>query len=237
MLSVLIPIGVLIIAILSVAALWLWWSGEAPPELAGDRGSDTTFPDSISEPVAEVISIPTPTQTTYTSTPVSDEVLRVVRASDGRLHVLINGTTYRNMADVSLDPSVQEHLINTLRSLSEFAQQASGITLASTPGTTAEVHPAVAAAAVPVTTAAGMAEIVEANDDSVAGQIERFLQARLARTPDMTGRSIHISSTPNGGVQIKVDSTLYESVGDVAEPDAREIIESAIRDWEASLSV
>jgi hypothetical protein len=232
MLSVLIPVGALLIAILSVAALWLWWSGEAPPELEGDPGSDITFSDSISEPVAEMSGVPAQT---YTSAPTTAEVLRVVRASDGQLHILINGNTYQSMAEVSHDPSIQDHFINTLRSLSEFAQDAGGVSTA--PAPVMPVVPPAATVAAPVTTAAGKNEVVEANDDSVAAQIERFLQDRLARTPDMMGRSIHIYSTASGGVQIKVDSTLYESVGDVVEPDARAIIEAAIRDWESSLSV
>jgi hypothetical protein len=97
----------------------------------------------------------------------------------------------------------------------------------------------ISSAARPATTTAAAAsvEIEEADPNSMAAQIERFLQDRLARTPGMMSRSIHIYSTPSGGVQIKVDSTLYENVGDVVEPDAREMIEAAIRDWEASLSV
>src|SRR5687768_7716291 len=98
MISVIIPLGALLIAILSVAALWLWWTGDAPPELASEQsGSMTSYMDSTPPPVAQISSAPTQS----ISAPTSDEVLRVVRNSDGQLNILMNGNTYRSMADVS----------------------------------------------------------------------------------------------------------------------------------------
>jgi hypothetical protein len=233
MLSIIIPIGALLIAILAVAAFWLWLTGDPPAEVATEQSGGLIFAESPAPVVAAATSMPA--QAHYT--PSSDELLRVMRGSDGQMQIQINGTTYRNMGDMSRDPLLREHFMGTLRSLAEFAQDTSGVVTAPAPVTMAPAQPAAYVAAPVTATIANKDEIVEADPESVAAQIERFLQDRLARTPGMMSRSIHIYSAANGGVQIKVDSTLYESVGDVTEIDAREIIERSIQDWEASLSV
>jgi hypothetical protein len=234
MASVIIPLGALLIAILSVAALWLWWTGDSPPELAAEQGSSSVLAEGFSASAAEMTSAPVLTGSTQSS----DEVLRIVRGSDGQLQILMNGVTYHSLSEMNREPGIRDRFMSTLGSLSQFAQEAGGVSAAPSQVSAQPVaQPIQQARPAAVIASAPGEEIVEADPNSMAAQIERFLQDRLVRTPGMMSRSIHIYSTPSGGVQIKVDSTLYESVGDVDDPDAREIIEAAIRDWEASLSV
>jgi hypothetical protein len=124
MIAVIIPLGALLIAILSVAALWLWWTGDPAPELASEKGS-LTFADSIATPAAEIGSAPAQM---YQAQP-SNEVMRVVRSGDGQLQVLMNGTIYQTMADVSRDSVIHEHFMSTLRALAQFAQETNGVAI------------------------------------------------------------------------------------------------------------
>jgi hypothetical protein len=229
MASVIVPVGALIIAVLSVVALWLWWTGDSPNELAVEQANIVSQTDSMPSNIAEISSAPVqalPSQAT-------GEIMRVVRSSDSQIQVVINGTTYQSIADVERDSLAHDQLMSTLGALSQFAQLEKSVSIMPTPVSQPSAPPQNNPA---VTVTAGIpSEIEEADPTSVAAQIERFLQDRLLKTPGMMSRSIHIYSTPTGGVQIKVGSTLYESVSDVDETEAREIIEAAIRDWEASI--
>jgi hypothetical protein len=68
---------------------------------------------------------------------------------------------------------------------------------------------------------------------NVGGSIEAYLQHRLAITPEFAGRSIHIRSSPKGGVIIEVDGRQYEAVGDVEDTDAKLFLAETIEEWQS----
>lgn len=67
---------------------------------------------------------------------------------------------------------------------------------------------------------------------NIAASIESYLQHKLQFVPEYTGRQIHVHSAPGGGVRIQVDSTFYEAVGDVQEPDVRAFLQTTIEEWQ-----
>jgi hypothetical protein len=263
MVGVIIPLAALLIAVLMVAALWLWWTG--------DRGEAVAAQPEGSHQLENVdfASFSTAPAVTYTpasmpaaqTMPAANDLLRVIRTSDDQLAVVIDGTTYRNMRDVSTDTARRDQFMGTLRSLAQFAQEAENVPAPETVITATPAQPAITPTPAPAYTPIrqsmptatapaakksmfgikalggngknGQApETVEAPARSMAEEIEELLQARLMRMPEMIDRVIHIYSTPAGGVQIQIDDLMYESVGDVTDGSARTVIEGAIRDWE-----
>lgn len=237
MTAIILPIAAFLIALLLVAALYLWWTGDAPETVPAGDGEFTgvsSLDIATSMPSASPItSMPTPS--------TANELLRVTKGRDGRIIVNVNGATYHNIAEMSYNTEVREHFMNTLRSLAEFAQSAdNGSVKVSAPPQSAAAPTASAPTARPSApiTKADLSEDelarLEAERNTMAGQIEERLQARLIRTAGMEARSIHIYSAPNGGVEILVDGVMYDSVGDITDAGARSAIEAAIRDWEAA---
>lgn len=68
---------------------------------------------------------------------------------------------------------------------------------------------------------------------NIAGSIEAFLQHKLVRTPQYSGRSIHVVPASHGGVKIEVDGTFYESVAEVADDGVRQFLAATIEEWQA----
>jgi hypothetical protein len=76
------------------------------------------------------------------------------------------------------------------------------------------------------------AEAAEQEPKSFVDEIEGLLQERLARWPDMLGRSIHFKSTPTGELRIDVDGSWYETVDAVPDAEVRGLLQAAIKAWE-----
>jgi hypothetical protein len=76
-------------------------------------------------------------------------------------------------------------------------------------------------------------EEAEGGPKTIADEIEELLQYRLTLNPAMAQHSMHIRSTPEGGVQIEVDGRVYDGVGEVSDVEAKAFIQSVIREWEA----
>jgi len=68
----------------------------------------------------------------------------------------------------------------------------------------------------------------------IAGQVEQVLQQQLADNPAWLGRSIHIVTSRDGSLNIKVEGQLLHWPDGVSEPAVREAVQKAIRMWEAS---
>lgn len=68
---------------------------------------------------------------------------------------------------------------------------------------------------------------------NIAGAIEAYLQYKLERTPAYRDRNIHIRPALGGGVRVEVDDESYEMVDDVADPEVRAFIKSAIEEWQS----
>ncbi len=67
---------------------------------------------------------------------------------------------------------------------------------------------------------------------NIAAAIEAYLQHKLNHTPEYTGRDIHVHSAPGGGVRIQVDSSFFEAVSDVSDPEIREFLSATIQEWQ-----
>lgn len=252
--TMILPLAALVIALLIIAALWLWWSGDRADESqlqTESPGSDAGVAQPIStaavEPPAMMAPEPAAPAPSAASiphvmpgaayTPQGDEILRIARSGDGRLSVTFGGGTYRTMGEMN-DPTLRQQFMSTLRALALFTQDVeNGVTAPDVPSLTVaepQGQSQSVASSIASSPLGPEAELAETPPDSMAGQIESLLQARLHRTPGMHHRAIHIYGAPGGGVQISVDGTCFETVGEVPDPEARAMIEAAIRDWEAA---
>ncbi|MFZ4813912.1 MAG: hypothetical protein ACOYL5_05200 [Phototrophicaceae bacterium] len=67
----------------------------------------------------------------------------------------------------------------------------------------------------------------------LATEINRRVQAKVAKTDAFAGRVIQVMNAPDGGVRIEVDRQFYSAVDEITDVDVRELIASAIADWQA----
>jgi len=68
---------------------------------------------------------------------------------------------------------------------------------------------------------------------NVGGSVEAYLQHRLSLTPEFAGRSIHIRTSPKGGIVIDVEGKQYEAVGDIEDIDAKLFLAETIEEWQS----
>lgn len=249
LMTIILPLGALLIALLIIAALWLWWSGDRSeePQAQAEQGAaaaslmnlPTEAPNAMNTPpimtaptssTLPLVSMPAPYPPAPALTTHGNEILRVARADDGRLSVMFASGTYHTMSEMD-DPDLRQQFMSTLRALALFTQDVeNGAAAPDVPALTTSSPASVVSASQGILEA----ELAETPPDTMAAQIESLLQARLVRTPGMHQRAIHIYGAPGGGVQISVDGTCFDSVGDITDPEARAVIEAAIRDWEAA---
>ena len=67
--------------------------------------------------------------------------------------------------------------------------------------------------------------------NSIVGQIDSILQARLVGTP-LEERGIFLAQSPEGGVSVYVGLTRYSGIDDVPDSDIKAAIRAAISEWE-----
>jgi hypothetical protein len=67
--------------------------------------------------------------------------------------------------------------------------------------------------------------------NSIVGQIDSILQARLAGT-HLEGRGIFLTQSPEGGVNVYVGLTRYNAIDDVPDAEIKAAIRAAISEWE-----
>jgi hypothetical protein len=149
-LIVLLPLLALLLAAVSIAALWYWWTsgqedlGESQTEndpssypyqdlqrdepTVGDLlGKVTTSAQSLLAHVTKTASAPAPGYvSSQGAAPFSDgemvEVMRVFRdLADGRLVVEVGGRRYRNTAEIT-DPQVKRRFVGNAQALAQFIQ-------------------------------------------------------------------------------------------------------------------
>jgi hypothetical protein len=259
------PLVSLILASLSIAGLWYWWtatSGDEEPEEESAAGeqmeeADLTVGDLLGRVTglarsvlpaqqfpSEGVSRPAQAMPSAgPAPPLTDEgaveVLRVLRdLADGSLIVEIGGQRYRRLSEIA-DPQIKRRLMGNTEDLTNFVRLAGGMAVppsAPPPPTTApppapeaaEVRPKVQAKA------RGKDEEEEQPElKSIAEEIEELLQARLAATPELARRRIHIHEAVGGGVSIEVDGKYYRGIGEVTDGEVQEFIQAVIQEWEA----
>ncbi len=177
-----------------------------------------------------------------TPEPTAVEVLRVLRdRTNGDLIVQMEGSRYRALNEFT-DFEKQRRFVGTVNSLARLAgldQPGARQTwqTASAPPRTAPPPPPPSDSG---TSLLGGAFQRRRDDDgeeqpeelSVAAQIEQRLQKRLLSAPEFAHRSLHIHSTPDGGVRVEVDGLFYAGVSDVPDEQARSFIQDTIHLWE-----
>lgn len=185
------------------------------------------------------------------------EVMRIFRdLSDGALIIRIGERTLRS-ADEFQNPELLRRFTTIVRDLTALANQLSALPEApavASPRDTTTLPPvaqAMASAGVPgslklrtgvdsepikpgglfrrVPKPEGPVETVR----GVAEAVEEFLQFKLAADPKYMTRNIHIRQAHDGGLRIEVDGHYYSAIGDVVDPDARELLQSVMKEWEA----
>lgn len=69
---------------------------------------------------------------------------------------------------------------------------------------------------------------------NLADEINEIVQARLVASPLAASTEIKITADPGGGIRINVNGQYYAAPDDVPNPEARELIKAAIKQWERS---
>jgi hypothetical protein len=186
------------------------------------------------------------------------EVMRIFRdLSDGALIIRIGDRTLRG-ADEFQNPELMRRFTTIVRDLTALANSLSGlpespVTPAGPRETNAlpPVAQAMASAGVPgslkVRTGVesepikpgGLFRRVPKPGEpvetvrGVAEAVEEFLQFKLAADPKYMTRNIHIRQAHDGGLRIEVDGHYYTAIGDVVDPDVRELLLAVMKEWEA----
>ena len=67
---------------------------------------------------------------------------------------------------------------------------------------------------------------------SFVDEIDQILQKHLQRHPVPLSCGVHVRTGRDGSLQIEVGANTYPSPNDVPDPDIRELIKSAVAEWE-----
>jgi hypothetical protein len=65
-------------------------------------------------------------------------------------------------------------------------------------------------------------------------QIDQILQGYIEVDPELSGRSIHLTQHPAGGLQIEIDGRAYQRPSEIEDQRVQVLIKKAIKEWEAS---
>jgi hypothetical protein len=164
------------------------------------------------------------------------EALRLLRdLADGKLIVEIGGRRYRSIADMT-DPQVRRRFMGNAQALTEFVHPpAAAAPVSQTPTQTITESTAQAAQTTLTTPPAEIPKVAKETRQTktMADEIEEALQVRLAKLPELSRRSIHILSTPDGGVRVQVDDTYFDGISDVTDDEIRTLLQNVIHDWES----
>jgi hypothetical protein len=67
---------------------------------------------------------------------------------------------------------------------------------------------------------------------NLAGEINDIVQARLRYSPLAEDHRVEITGDYSGGIRIRVNNEFYDSPDDIRDPQVRELIQAAIKEWE-----
>ena len=67
---------------------------------------------------------------------------------------------------------------------------------------------------------------------NLAEEINDIVQTRLRYSPLAENNRIEITSDDHGGIRIEVNRQFYSSPDEVPDPDIKELIKAAIKEWE-----
>ena len=71
---------------------------------------------------------------------------------------------------------------------------------------------------------------------SIATQVDEILQEKLARSP-YKDRVVRLLELPSRGMVVVVNGTQFDGVGEVPDPEVRQIIQESVAEWERRLKI
>jgi hypothetical protein len=136
-------------------------------------------------------------------------------------------------AEANIDAEYSRRFVRLMRELREIAPQ-----LGSNGGGALPVveSPVIAAPAPAPARASGRGNAPKPEapvELDLATEINRRVQAKVAKTDAFSGRVIQVMNSSDGGVRIEVDRQFYSAVDEITDVDVRELIAGAIADWQA----
>lgn len=73
-----------------------------------------------------------------------------------------------------------------------------------------------------------------ASPRSFVEEIEDILQRFILTYPTAIGKEVHVGTSPEGGIRIRVENEFYDTPDDIPDLEIRRIIKAAIQEWEKS---
>jgi hypothetical protein len=179
------------------------------------------------------------------------ELLRVVRTGSDRLNVVVHGRRYHHLREIT-DSRTGYETVEALKAVLGFAEGWLPALVDATLRPARETPSGDQEAFLKhlrqndTSSGSGIAGPIDwlrkpISSSPSAGplrtpaeQIDDAIQRRLRKRPELAGQSIRLSTGPDGGLRIHVGLQVYDAVDDVPDPQARALIQEAIREWEAS---
>jgi hypothetical protein len=252
---VIIPILALVIACLSAAGIWYWWISAKEEAEGAEPPSEEEEPFFELPRLANLLQregVPEPTAASSESVV---EVMRIYRdLADGSLIIDIGGRRYHHIGEIG-DPEIARRLAGNIQALAAMVGTSpGGGALPAVPAgpPAAPQQPATLPGPLPTAIRSRSAPEEppipvrrgifgqrkdkpppEPEPKSMIEQIEELLQFRLAMTPALARRAIHIRENEAGVVFVEVDGSSYEGVTEVPDEAVRSFIQATIQEWEA----
>jgi hypothetical protein len=171
--------------------------------------------------------------------PGDQELLRVSRTEQGELTVYVQGQQYRSLRGIT-DRQVGRETVEAIKAVMTFAEGWLP-TLQHEPSQPDFRRPA-------VDEETFLEQLRRSNLFSLDSppqpslsepvipveRINELVQELLQKRLDMAGRDVRLITKADGSLRIYVDQRTFDAVGDVSDPEARALIQDAIREWENS---
>ena len=177
------------------------------------------------------------------------ELLRVSRTEKGELVIFVQGHRRRRLQEIT-DPQTGRETIEAIKAVMKFSkdwlpsirQQAAPPT--SSPETSIDQETflkQLRQAPPPLSEKSpGLLAPLQRQTSSnlldplhLVDEIDELVQQRLQAQPDLAGRHIRLASGLAGGLCVYVDRQVFDTVGDVSDPQIRTLIQDAIHEWES----
>ncbi len=216
-----------------------------------ETGDAATPPPPAPPPPAPEAAPASPALPGIPADPSIPELARLLRAPDGALIVEMDGRRYRARAEIA-EAAVGRQLLAAANDLSRFLRGEPTTTApasapAPPPPVTLPARPAVVitaqqAAQTPLVKPSmnpfeqlrylrEREKQPEVKIKSFLEEIDEVLQAKIADTP-LIARGVKVTTGPNGAALFWLDDHSYERPDDLPDPEARAVVQAAVREWE-----
>jgi hypothetical protein len=238
LLVILVILGVGIVSIVG----WLVWIFTRPGGWRSPKSQQPDVRPSIAEKTPDSAQSQAPTY-----------FLALTRGLDG-WEIYVRGQRYRSL-DAVLDVQTRDEVVDAIRALARFAQEyvqrqrgagwsptatpGGGVARDSAPPRPSELTPVQASPSRPPYVAAmegsprrspsSPALIPSIN---LAQEIGEIVDEMLAKSPELQGHAVTLTSGLSGGIVFAVDGKLYREMDEIPHPEIRELIRRATKEWE-----